>query len=230
MQFKMKNQNTVAILKLSYIALLTALVFVIQLLGGSIRVGGLFSITLVLLPIVLGAALVGPLGGAWLGLVFALAVFYPGDANAFLAVDPFGTVITVILKGVLAGLVTGIVYRLCSRLTPYVRALIGAAVCPIVNTGIFLLGCLVFFMPTLAEWASAFGFSNAGEYMIIGLCGINFIVELVTNILLAPVVVRLIHMLEERTGLSGSGKRRISKAPTENEATDETTKSFDAKG
>ena len=202
MQSKMRNKNTLAILKLTYIALLTALVFVIQLLGGSIRVGGLFSITLVLLPIVLGAALVGPIGGAWLGLVFAAAVFYTGDANAFLAVDPFGTILTVILKGTLAGLITGLVYRLCERVKPYLRALICAAVCPIVNTGIFLLGCLIFFMPTLEEWAMASEYASAGvyAYMIFGLCG-NFIVELVTNILLAPVLVRLISMLEERTGL-----------------------------
>lgn len=201
MQSKMRNSNTAAVLKLTYIALLTALVFVIQLLGGSIRVGGFFSITLVLLPIVLGAALVGPMGGAWLGLVFAAAVFYTGDANAFLAVDPFGTIVTVILKGVLAGLLTGVVYRLCSRLRPYARTLICAGVCPVVNTGIFLFGCLIFFMPTLAQWGSALGFSSAGEYMILGLCGINFIVELVTNLLLAPVLVRLIEMLEDRTGL-----------------------------
>ena len=197
----MNKTSKESILKLTYIALLTALVFVIQLLGGSIRVGGLFSITLVLLPIVLGAALTGPLGGAWLGIVFAAAVFYTGDANSFLAVDPFGTIVTVVLKGLLAGLLTGIVYRLCSRLASYPRALICAAVCPVINTGVFVLGCLVFFMPTLEQWAQSFGFANAGEYIIYGLCGINFIVELVTNILLAPVLVRLIQMLEERTGL-----------------------------
>ena len=187
-------------MKLTYTALLTAMVFVIQMLGGSIKVGGLFSITLVLLPIVLGSALIGPLGGAWLGLVFALAVFYTGDANAFLAVGPYGTIVTVVLKGVLCGWVTGIVYCYTAGLSPYLRSLVSAAVCPVVNTGVFLLGCLIFFMPTLEEWALAFGFANAGEYMILGLCGVNFLVELATNILLAPVLVRLIHMLEESTG------------------------------
>ena len=101
MQYKSKNTNKEQIVKITYLALLTALVFVLQLFAGSIRVGGMFSISLVLFPIVLGSALVGPLGGAWLGLVFALAVFYTGDAAAFLVVNPFGTIVTVVCKGVL---------------------------------------------------------------------------------------------------------------------------------
>ncbi len=196
------NQNKQKILKLTYIALLTALVFVLQLVGGGIRVGALFSITLVLLPIVLGSALTGPLGGAWLGLVFALAVFYTGDANAFMSVDPFGTIVTVVLKGILAGFVSGVVYQLLKKSHPYVRALVCAAVCPLVNTGVFLLGCVVFFLPTLQEWAIGLGFAGAGEYMIFGLVGINFIVELLTNILLAPVLVRLIQLVQEQTGIA----------------------------
>ena len=104
MQTKRFYQNKEQILKITYLALLTALVFVLQLFAGSIRVGSVFSISLVLFPIVLGAALVGPLGGAWLGLVFALAVFYTGDASAFFVVNPFGTVVTVVCKGVLSGL------------------------------------------------------------------------------------------------------------------------------
>ena len=66
-----------------------------------------------------------------------------------------------------------------------------AVVCPIVNTGVFLLGCLVFFLQTITEWGKAFGFENVGRYMIFGLVGGNFIFELITNIILAPIILRV---------------------------------------
>ncbi len=198
MQTKKENTNKEQILKITYLALLTALVFVLQLLGGSIHIAGPFSLTLVLFPIVLGSVLIGPLGGAWLGLVFALAVFYTGDAASFLVVDPFGTIVTVVLKGVLAGLISGFVYKILPKNHPYLRALVASVVCPIVNTGIFLLGCVIFFLPTIREWATALGVSSAGEFIIFNLAAINVIVELLTNILLVPVLVRLVKILEKQ--------------------------------
>lgn len=84
-------------------AMLTALVIVLQLLGSFIRFG-MFSISLVLIPIVVGAAMCGPAISAWLGLVFGIAVLLSGDAAAFLAVSVPGTILTVLAKGVLCGL------------------------------------------------------------------------------------------------------------------------------
>ena len=66
--------------------------------------------------------------------------------------------------------------------------------CPVVNTGIFLLGCQFFFLDTVASWGAAMGYENVGAYMFLGLAGINFIIELCTNIVLAPVIVRLIRL------------------------------------
>ena len=63
-----------------------------------------------------------------------------------------------------------------------------------VNTGVFLLGCLLFFMDTLRGWAEALGYENAGAYMILGLAGTNFLLEIGVNVVLAPVISRLIHI------------------------------------
>ena len=94
-------------LKLTYLALMTAMVVVCELL--SIFVGGIFTITFALVPIVIGAAICGPWGGAWLGGVFSVIVLFT-DAGAFLAINPAGTVVTVILKGTLCGLAAGLTY------------------------------------------------------------------------------------------------------------------------
>ncbi len=178
--------------KLTGLALLTAIVVVLQLLGSFIRFGT-FSISLVLVPIVVGAALYGAAAGGWLGFVFALVVLLSGDASLFMAVSPVGTVLTVMLKGIVAGLGAGVVYALLKK--HEIPAVIAAAVAaPVLNTGIFLLGCLCFFMPTVREWAEAMGFADAGTYMILGLAGGNFLFELLFNIVLSPVIVRLIRI------------------------------------
>ena len=206
--------------KLAGMALLTAIVVILQLLGAFVRFGP-FSISLVLIPIVVGAALYGAGAGAWFGFVFGLVVLLSGDASLFLVINPLGTVLVVLLKGLLAGLCAGLVYRAVSgkkgiaaapaevapaEVAPakgaapakkssartYIAVLLAAIVCPVVNTGIFLIGCRLFFYPTITEWAGALGFENVGKYMILGLVGGNFLFELLFNIILSPVIVRLL--------------------------------------
>lgn len=174
-------------------AILTALVIILQMMGSFIRFG-MFSISLVLVPIVIGAALCGYKIGAWLGFVFGVAVILSGDAAAFFSVNVIGTVITVLLKGTLCGLAAGITYKLLEKKNRYLAVMSAAVVCPVVNTGVFLLGCSVFFMSTIAEWGVAQGFTNVAGYMFLGLAGGNFIFEMVTNIILAPVILRIINL------------------------------------
>ena len=173
--------------KIAGVGLLSAIVVVLQLLGSFIHFGP-FSISLVLIPIVVGASLYGALSGAWLGLVFGITVLLSGDAAAFLTVNPAGTVITVILKGALAGLLAGGIYKLLESKNKAIATIISAIVCPVVNTGIFLIGCRLFFFDTIKEWA---GGTNAFVYMITGLVGFNFLFELGANIILSPTIVKL---------------------------------------
>ena len=62
------------------------------------------------------------------------------------------------------------------------------------NTGVFLLGCLAFFMETISGWAAASGFANAGSYLVVGMVGLNFLVEMAIDIIMAPVVLRIINL------------------------------------
>ena len=184
----LKNTRT-----LTGVAVFTAIVVVLQLLGSFIRFGP-FSISLVLIPIVVGAALYGAGAGAWLGFVFGLVVLLSGDAAAFLVVSPLGTILVVLLKGALAGFCAGLVFRALEKKNQTVAVVASAITAPVVNTGIFLLGCLVFFLDTVRGWGEAMGFANVGSYMIFGLVGANFLVELLVNVVLSPVILRLIHL------------------------------------
>ena len=173
-------------------ALFTALVVILQLLGSFIRFGP-FSVSLVALPIVVGAAVYGAGCGVWLGFVFGGAVLFSGDAAPFLAVNPLGAVVTVLSKGLLCGAAAGGVYELLAHKNGTAGAVASAIVCPVVNTGVFLVCCRSFFMPLLTEWARNFGFGdNVARYMILGLVGGNFLVELGINMLLSPIILRLI--------------------------------------
>lgn len=184
----MKTKNMVGL------GLFTAIVVVLQVLAVGLRAMGLFSISLVLVPIVVGAAVYGWKGGSWLGFVFGAAVLLSGDAAAFLAVDVPGTIVTVLAKGALCGLAAGVVYKLLGSRSSFWGVLAAAIVCPIVNTGIFLLGCRIFFWQTIQAWGEAAGFANVGAYMIFGLTGINFLIELGVNLVLSPVAARLIQV------------------------------------
>ena len=179
-------------------AILTALVAVLQFMGAFIRFG-MFSISLVLIPIVIGAATCGTKVSTWLGFVFGVVVLISGDAAAFLAINIPGTIITVLVKGTLCGLMAGLVYETLSSKNLYVAVIAAAIACPMTNTAVFLLGCLYFFLETISGWAVGAGFgSNVALYMISGLVGFNFVFELLTNIVLSPAVVRLLKIRKKQ--------------------------------
>ena len=198
----MKNTK---IHKLVGVALLIAVMVVLQFIGTifPIKIGPV-SISLVLIPIVIGAAVYGPGAGAILGAAFGVIanVFcangLDGGGHMVFQASPILCILVVMLKGICCGLVAGLVYKLFSRWNAYVAMLLAAIVCPIVNTGIFILGCLTFFMDTIRGWGEAAGFDNAFVFILLGLIGINFIIELLINVMLSPVVIRLLDIREKK--------------------------------
>ncbi len=178
-------------------AVLVALVIVLQTVGSGIRIGP-FTPTLSLVPIIIGAILFGPVIGGVLGLVFSIIVLISvvsgadaGGAIMF-AQNPIATVAIVLLKGTVAGLVSGVVVDKLSKKNMTVAVAAAAVTAPITNTGIFCIGVLIFFYDLISSWGQAAGFDSALIYIIMGLIGVNFIVELVLDLILVPVIVRVI--------------------------------------
>lgn len=179
--------------RLALLSILTALTAVLSYMGGFIKVGGLASISLTLIPVVIGGALCGKSAGAWLGGVSGVIFFLTPDSAFWLGLSAAGTVITVMLKAVAAGWCAGLVYELLEKKNRYTAVFTAAIVCPVINTGIFLAGCLVFFLDTVKELAGAQGMT-VGAFLIIGFVGLNFVFELLVNIILSPVILRLINI------------------------------------
>lgn len=181
---------------LTGLALLTAIIVVLQLFATFVHFGP-FAITLALVPIIVGAALYGPKAGAYLGGVFGAVVLVAcilgwdvGGAILWNA-QPFLTALICLVKGTLAGLAAGCVYRLVLRADMRIATVAAGIVSPAVNTGLFVLALAFLFPDILAAWATAAG-ADIISYVLFGLVGINFMVELLVNLVLSTVIVRIL--------------------------------------
>ena len=190
------------------LAMLIALIFVMQYLGTlastPLRTIGI-EFSFVLIPIVVGAFLLGPVEGAILGLVFGamtvvLTVIAPGTMTYILFTErPVLYVIVAMVKAIAAGLGSGLIYKGLDKLMKgkavYLRTVLAAATAPIINTGIFLLGMVCFFSDVIAEkWA---GGANIFLFLV-SLIGLNFIIELGINIILSPAIVRIVDVVGKK--------------------------------
>lgn len=193
---KTKKKQSEKTERLVLLALLTALVAVLAYYGGFIKIGGLASISLTLIPVVVGATLCGAYAGAWLGGVSGLIFLFTPDAAMWLSLNAPGTVITVMVKGILSGFCAGLVYKLLKNYNRYFSVLVSAIICPFVNTGLFLLGSLIFFMDIVNLGAAESGIS-AGMYLIVAFVGVNFVFELLTNIAVTPAIVRILDISQK---------------------------------
>lgn len=182
--------KTANITRMVGIALMSAIVVVLQLVGSFIRFGPV-SVSLVLIPIVVGAAMYGPSAGAVLGGVFSIVVLTQPDTAAFFGISVLGTVVTVMGKGILAGLLSGLVYRALSSKNKLLGVILAAITCPVVNTGLFALGSRVFFWDYISSLGGA-------VFLFTVMIGFNFVAELAANIICAPVILRILHAAKHK--------------------------------
>ena len=193
----MKNQK---IKRMVVMALLMAMVVVLQLLTAVIPPVGGFSISLVLIPIVLGAAVYGVRAGALLGATFGVIVVI----NCVTGADAVGAMVfqanpvlcalVVMAKGILAGMASGAAYRLLNKVNPYFAMLVAAIICPVVNTGVFIACMLLFFIDVLAAWA---GGGDIIGFILSGLVLANFVPELIINIVFSPAGQRIVKAVKK---------------------------------
>lgn len=185
--------------RLTGLAILTAIIIVLQIFTTFVKFGP-FSITLALIPMVVGAAMYGVGAGAYLGAVLGVIVtimcITGGDVGGAMvwAANPILCAILCVGKTAAAGCVAGLIYKALHQKNRLLAVILAAIASPIVNTGIFIIGMLVFFKDLLASWA---GGSDILTYIIIGLTGVNFLVELGTNVVLSPIVVKIIDAVKK---------------------------------
>lgn len=184
-------------LRMVQVALLTALMLLLQLAFGSLRIGPV-TLSFVLVPLVIASVFVSPVAGLLIGTISGIVTFFQvlasGDLfySFLIATNPVATAIICVVKTALAGFLSGVVYKALCKVSKYrsLNVILPAIICPVVNTGIFCIGMLVFFSnalqsdPTFGASASA----NLVSFVFIGLAGINFVYELISTVFVSPIV------------------------------------------
>lgn len=211
----MRTSTNQKVLKLVQLALLTALIVVLQWFGSFLTgVTGL-PMSLVLIPIVIGAFLLGPKEGAFLGIMFGIMTIIMGftgmDAFTSILFNNFGvgkcivTVMICLLKAGLAGWGAGTIYKLLNKVFKgkkiVLTTVIASISAPIINTGVFVLGMLLFFFNDMGAIQNALGILDASSsmyFIFIVLAGINFVVEFLINLTVSPAIVRIIDVVGKR--------------------------------
>ncbi len=194
---------------IAFLAVLLALVIVLQVFASAIPIGTT-KISLTLIPIVLGALLLGPLAGAFLGAAFGTVVIIA----ALMGADPFTyilltdhpvlTVALCLIKGAAAGFVAGLIYKAIRKKNEYVAVVAASLSAPVVNTGLFILGAL-FMSDTLTANFVADGMTVI-YFLVIGCAGINFIIEFIVNAVASPAIYTVERVVERAI----FGRRRPS--------------------
>ena len=196
----MATSNSKKLNRLAGLAILTAIIIVLQVLSNFIKFGQV-QITLALAPIIIGAAIYGIWAGAFLGLVLGVVILVSGlfgiDGGfmlMLLGANPVWAVLVCLGKSTVAGLLAGLVYKAIASKNDLVAVITAGVVCPVTNTGLFLAGMFAFFMPILEGFAAG---KNVITFAVVGLAGINFLIELAVNLVLASAISRIIKVVKK---------------------------------
>ena len=186
----MKNIRTRTI---TGIGILLAIEIILQLIGNIWALGPV-SINLSLIPIALGAIIFGPGAGAFLGLANGgIVLLAPATQAIFWQVTPIGTLLVCLIKCTVAGLVSGLIYRLISKKNQFAAVIVASLIVPIVNTALFALGCFTVFR-NIVESANDNG--SIYTYVFLVMIGWNFIFEFLVTTILSPTVYKIVSIYE----------------------------------
>ncbi len=148
------KSKTFNIRSMTQLALLTAITLVLAYTPIGYLPLGPFNVSFLSVPVCIGAVVMGPGVGAFLGLVFGLTSF--GNALsggsvmgvALMSVSPVGYFVQSVVGRVLMGLCTGLIFRAVRKVDRrgFASYVVGAVSAPLLNT-VFYMGlmCLIFY-------------------------------------------------------------------------------------
>ena len=181
------------------LGIFTALIIVLQIISYFVKIG-VFSITLTLIPIVLATVIYGKNYGAVLGAVFGAVTFVgcftgiDAGGNMLFNASPLMTFLLCFIKATAAGYISGLAAQIFKKKNITLAVILAAVTAPIVNTGLFIVMMFLFFKSVLIDWAAG---TEIAYYVVFSLVGINFVSELLCNVILSPVILRVAKVLRK---------------------------------
>lgn len=180
------------------LALLTAIELIMAFTPlGYLKVGAL-SISFLMVPVVIGAIIMGPAAGAFLGGVFGLTSFiqcFGMDAfgTMLMGISPLCIFITCIPSRVLAGWIPGLLFKALDKIDSkkYAAYAVSSVSGALLNT-VFFVGFLVlFFHKTLME----LGMGDTILAVIASLVTINAVVEAIVCLVAGTAIVKALSVI-----------------------------------
>lgn len=183
------NKNSKKIRLMTGIAIFTAVTVVLAFFGNYVTFGPV-SINLALIAIAVGACIYGPLAGLFLGVVDgAIIMIAPSTLTAFMPYNPWATVLVCLVKTGVAGLVAGFIFKGLSKINVlntnkwgWIKSLVASISIPVINTGLFIAGAELFFVEVYG------GGAEAMRTIITSCLSVNFVIEVITVVVLSPAV------------------------------------------
>ena len=163
--------------------LLLAIEIIFQCISMLIPGGVNFNLSLI--PITIGAILYGPFVGGFLGFMAGVIILVsPNTVDVFLSVSPIATVFCCLVKTCIAGLVAGFIFNLIKKKNDVIAAIVASIIVPLFNTFIFTFFAYFWFKDALH-------FTSYSE-ILYAVIGLNFVIELVTTIIVAPTLYKMV--------------------------------------
>lgn len=186
------------IVKMVQMAILIAIVLIMSFTPlGYFKTAGL-EISLLAIPVAIGAMVIGPVAGAVLGGVFGLTSFYQcfgisAFGAALLNINPFLTFLVCVPTRILMGYLTGVLFKLFIKIdkSNTVCYFAGGLMAALLNT-VFFVGTLF-----LCFWSTDFiqglnaGGANVFVFMVT-FVGINGLVESVVSCIAGGAVAKAV--------------------------------------
>lgn len=194
------NKKKVNTKNMVQLAILMAIIFLMAFTPlGYLKIF-LLDITLLVIPVAVGAVLLGPVAGAVLGLTFGFTSFILSFSSPLgammLDISPVFRVITCIVPRVLCGLLTGVVYKVAkkSKASKFATPIANLA-CPLFNTVFFMSALMIFYYNTPAIQSIA---ASAGVFnpilLIFVMVGINALIEAFACFIIGTAVTRALQV------------------------------------
>ena len=157
--------------EIAQIGILSALMIVFTMFSGYFQIGSL-TLNLALVVIVVAACRYGKLVGFLVGAINGVVILLQPATSVFYAVSVIGTLLICPLKTGLAGYCSAIAYDLLKKTNQKLAVGVAAALVPVINTGLFIIGSVIFFKGVLGSLITIF-------------VTVNFFVEFVSTIVLS---------------------------------------------
>lgn len=192
--------------RLVEMALLVAIILILAFTPiGYIRTLGL-EITLIVVPVTIGAIMLGPVGGAFLGAVFGITSFIQcfgmsAFGTVLLGINPAATFVVCVVSRTLMGWLTGLIYQGLSKFASmkHFKILIANLAGPFLNTLLFMSTLVIFFYRTdyIQGFVSAMGVTNPLAF-VVAFVGINGVIEAALCFVVGSAVAKALQVAMKR--------------------------------